>query len=404
MRTIFVGLDVSKDDFKAAVKNEANKLIKPVKTYGHDMLSLEAFDKDIDSMKKQLGCCAIFGMESTGIYHLSVYQHLLDAGAHVKLFNGLELKRFKSSIRKTKTDDLDAQAIAEALLLERDHSYDPASEPELINLRELCRLRGRLVRKASQCKIQAVRDMDVLCRGYTTLFRDVFGPSSIAVMKATVRTTRLFEIDAVNLTKILSKYMPRPAAEKKAEQLLDLFQHVVVPEQMKEICIIELHMLIQQYELLKQQVGRIEKRIEKGVKEIDTCIMSIPGIGTLTAGIVLGELGNLSRFNSHNQLTAFAGLDPSIKESGRSSKTGRISKRGSPMLRQALYRAALSASRVNPVCQQLYQRLRAKGKHHKVCMVAVARKLLHIAYSVERNHRDFYVPEYILEQLANSEQ
>ena len=165
----------------------------------------------------------------------------------------------------------------------------------------------------------------------------------------------------------------------------------------------ELHMLIQQYELLKQQVCRIEKRIENGVKEIDTCIMSIPGIGTLTAGIVLGELGNLGRFDNHNQLTAFAGLDPSIKESGRSSKTGRISKRGSPMLRQALYRAALSASRVNPVCQQLYLRLRAKGKHHKVCMVAIARKLLHIAYSVERNHRDFYVPEYILEQLANSE-
>ncbi|MEA3280632.1 MAG: IS110 family transposase [Thermodesulfobacteriota bacterium] len=403
MKTIFVGLDVSKDDFKAAVKNEENKLIRPVKAYGHDMLSLKAFDKDIESIKKQLGCCAIYGMESTGIFHLSVYQHLLDAGAHVKLFNSLELKRYKSSIRKTKTDDLDAQAIAEALLLVRDASYDPASETELINLRELCRVRARMTKKITQCKNQAIRNMDTLCRGYTNLFSDIFQPSSIGIMKATIRSTRLFKTDINTLENILVKYMPHPAAEKKAELLRDLFQHAVVPEHMKEICIMELHMLIQQYELLKQQVVRIEKRIEKGVKEIDTCIMSIPGIGTLTAGIVLGELGDLSRFTNHNQLTAFAGLDPSIKESGRSSKTGRISKRGSPMLRQALYHAALPASRVNPVCQQLYQRLKAKGKHHKVCMVAVARKLLHIAYSVERNHRDFYVPAYILEQMANSE-
>ncbi len=403
MKTIFVGLDVSKDDFKVAVKDEKNKLIKPVKTYGHDRLSLEAFDKDIEGIKKQLGSSAIFGMESTGIYHLSVYQHLLAAGAHVKLFNGLELKRFKSSIRKTKTDDLDAQAIAEALLLVRDSSYDPASEPELIHLRELCRVRTRMTRKIAQCKNQAIRNMDMLCRGYTNIFSDVFLPSSIGIMKATIRSTRLFKTDIITLENILVKYMPRPAAEKKAKQILDLFQHAVVPKQMKEICIIELHMLIQQYELLKQQVGRIEKRIESGVKELNTHIMSVPGIGILTAGIVLGELGNLSRFSSHNQLTAFAGLDPSIKESGRSSKTGRISKRGSPMLRQALYHAALSASRVNPVCQQLYQRLRAKGKHHKVCMVAVARKLLHIAYSVEINHRDFYVPAHILEQLAKSE-
>ena len=72
------------------------------------------------------------------------------------------------------------------------------------------------------------------------------------------------------------------------------------------------------------------------------------------------------------------------------------------MLREALYGAALPASRVNPVCQQFYQRLKAKGKHHKICMVAIARKLLHIAYSVETKQRDFYVPAYITEQQAKT--
>ncbi|MDO9537208.1 MAG: IS110 family transposase, partial [Thermoplasmata archaeon] len=302
MNTIFVGMDVSKDDFMAAVKDEQNNLIGPVKNYRHDRPGLEAFDKDIRAIKEQLRAVAVFGLESTGIYHLSLYQHLVEAGEHVKLFNALELKRFKSSIRKTKTDKLDAQAIAEALLLVREPSYHHVSEPELIQIRELCRLRGRLVKKASQCKNQAVRDMDVLCRGYTNLFGDVFSPSSIAIMKAAVRTTRLFQIDRENMTNILSEYMPRHTAETKAGKLQTLFQNAVVPEHMKDICVMELHMIIQQYELLKMQVKRIERRIETQVKNTNTHLLTIPGIGILTAGAILGELGNLSRFNSIDQL------------------------------------------------------------------------------------------------------
>ena len=117
-------------------------------------------------------------------------------------------------------------------------------------------------------------------------------------------------------------------------------------------------------------------------------------------GILIGELGNLKRFRSADQATAFAGLDVVVRQSGKYEHMGHISKRGSPNLREALYRAALPASQYNPVCKQLYQRLRAKGKHHKVAMVAVARKLLHIAYSVETKNREFYVPNHIATDKA----
>ena len=397
MKTLFIGLDVSKDDFKAAVKDDQNNLVMPSKTYGHDRSGMELLDKDISVLKNQFRCGTIFGMEATGIYHLSVYQHLIDRREHVKVFNGLELKRFKGHIRKTKTDNLDAQSIAEALLLARDPSYHPSDRPELIQMRELCRLRNRLVKKVSQCKNQAIRNMDILCRGYTEQFDNIFSPSSIAVLKATVRTTRLFEMDQEALEELLMKYMYKSAAEKKAAKLHALFQNTVIPEHMKDICILELHMLIQQHELLSLHIYRVEQRLEKRVKDLNPHMISIPGIGELTTSVVLGELGDLSRFESADQVTAYSGLDPSVMESGRSHKTGHISKRGSPMLREALYNAALPAIRANPVCKQLYQRLRDKGKHHKVCMVAVARKLLHIAYSVEKNKRDFYVPSYITE-------
>lgn len=400
MRKLFVGIDVSKDDFKAVVKDDSNNLVMPVKTYRHDRPGMEGLDEDIGAVRKQFRCGVVFGMEATGIYHLSLYQHLLDRKEQVKVFNGLELKRFKNRIRKTKTDKLDALAIADALVLTMEPSYHPIAEPELLRIRELCRVRDRLMKKVTLCKVQAIRNMDVLCRGYTDAFSDIFGLSSIAVMKATVRTTKLFKMDTEALTALLSKYMPRSTAEKKAITLSALFQNAVVPDHMKEATILELHMSIKQYEVLKQQLERIDHRIERLVKDIDTYLLTIPGIGLLTAGMILGELGDLSRFKSIKQLTAFAGLDPSVKESGRSRHTGHISKRGSPMLREALYQAALSAIQVNPVCKQFYLRLKNRNKPHRVCRIAVARKLLHMAYSVERNQRDFYVPKYIAEQQA----
>ena len=395
MQQLYVGLDVSKENFLAAVKDDQNNLIIPVKTYNHDKPSLEEMSKNIKALKEQFECNAIFGMESTGIYHLSVYQYLIDKGEQVKIFNAIEVKRLKGRVRKTKTDKLDAIAIAEALLLDRDPSYHPCEKLELIKIRELCRLRERLVKKISQCKIQAKRDMDILSRGYTTQFKDIFCPSSIAILKAAIRKSRLFEMDLDALVQTLTKYMPKTSSEKKVRDILSIFKTAEVPEHMKDICILEIHMLIQQYENLDQQHKRVEKQIEKQVKMTNTPLLTIPGIGLKTAGVILGELGDLCRFKTLDQLTAYAGLDPSVYQSGRSNRIGHISKRGSPMLRGALYDAALSASKVNPICQQFYQRLKNKGKHHKICMVAIARKLLHIAYSVEKKQRPFYVPDYI---------
>ena len=402
MRALFVGLDVSKDDFMAVVKDDRNNLVMAGKSYKHDSQGLAALSTDMDVLKERFGCRALFGMEATGIYHLSLYQHLLSTGEHVKVFNSLELKRFKGRIRKTKTDRLDAEAIAEAMLLTIEPCYHPVTEPELLRLREMGRLRDRLLKKISKCKVQTTRDMDMLCRGYSSLFTDIFSTTSLAVMKATVKMTSLFVIEKDTLKNLLSDTMAKNAAEQKTERLHALFQNAVVPEHMKETGILEIRMLIQEYELLSQQIQRIEHKIEKQVLQTNTRILSIPGIGPLTAGVILGELGDLKRFNSLDQITAYAGLDPSVMESGRSRRTGHISKRGSPILRDALYKSSLSASRCNPVCQQLYQRLRDKGKHHKVCMIAVSRKLLHIAYSVETKQKDFYVPIYITNQDAET--
>lgn len=395
MGKLYVGMDAGKDDFKAVAKDERNNLVMPVRTYRYEIDALERLVADIGNLERQAGCTAEYGMEATGIYHVPLYRFLLEKRVPVKLFNGLEVKRFKDRVRKTKTDKLDAIAIAEALILRVSPATDPQVKKELVHLRELTRIRGRIIDKKVICKTQIKRNLDLLCRGYTDIFNDACSVASIAVIKTAIRQTRFFNTTPEALKDILVKTISKDNAETKAKQLIELFRKAVVPDLEKESCILETHMLIQQYELLEDQLERLERRIEKAVRTTGTFMTSITGIGDLTAGVMIGELGDIRRYKSVKQVTAFAGLDVVVSESGRSRFEGHISKRGSPNLRDALYRAALPASRYNPVCKALYDRLRSKGKHHKVALIAVCRKLLHIAYSVERNQRPFVVPKGI---------
>ena len=118
------------------------------------------------------------------------------------------------------------------------------------------------------------------------------------------------------------------------------------------------------------------------------------GIGPIAVAIIESKLGDAKRFENANLLRAFAGLDPSVYPPGNfDGNHGHISKRGSPRLREGLYRAALSASRVNPACRELYERLTAKGKAHRLALTAVSAILLAQSWAVLRGGKNFEVPE-----------
>lgn len=123
--------------------------------------------------------------------------------------------------------------------------------------------------------------------------------------------------------------------------------------------------------------------------EVDL-LKSIPGIGDLTAWRLLAEIGSLSRFANIRQIVAFVGLDPTRHESGRSVRGGRhISRQGCASLRAALFMPALAAKRCNPLLQTFSQRLEANGKLPKQIVVAVMRKLLHLAYGILKSGQPF---------------
>jgi transposase len=154
---------------------------------------------------------------------------------------------------------------------------------------------------------------------------------------------------------------------------------------------------------LNTHIAYLRERIAATNKEIKTFIhqspvlktqqellISIPGIGALTANILLAEIGDVSTFDNAPQLAAYAGLTPQANRSGSSvRKKTRISKQGRSEFRRCLYMPAIVASSHNPVIQDLKQRMTDRGSLKMEIVVAAMRKLLHIAYGVLKNQLPF---------------
>jgi transposase len=251
------------------------------------------------------------------------------------------------------------------------------------------------VEKASDTKRQLRRDLDVLCPRLGTEFFDISTPMTLAVLKAFDQLTRPFTATVEEIDEVLRPFYNDPKGRHlKAMAIAKHFEERRAPEAMEEPMLWEVRALVHQLELFEEQIRQAESRIEREMAERKTLLTRVPGIGRTTAAVIESELGDAKRFERANQVRAFAGLDPSVYWSGTFKGTqAHISKRGSPRLREALYRAALPASRSNPACRDLYERLTAKGKAHRAALTAVSAKLLVQAWAVLREGRSFEIPK-----------
>lgn len=153
-----------------------------------------------------------------------------------------------------------------------------------------------------------------------------------------------------------------------------------IKQMMSQICFIE------------EQPEELELEISKLLHETNSVITTINGIGDVLGAIIVGEIGDISRFDSAPKLVAFAGLDVKVSQSGQFNGTQMsISKRGSPYLRRAIWTAANRAAFSDPALSEHYQSLRARGKHHLIAVGAVARKMCNIIFAVMRDNKP-YVP------------
>ncbi len=390
---LYVGIDVSKDKSDICIKDQSgNDLIQRFKI-GNTKADLGKLYETIERIKSKTrgNIDVVFGMEATGIYSLPLYSALRRDGYKVKLYNPIQTNGFrKMKIRKTKTDPIDAAIIADLLRNSEPPQINEIKDLNLYKLRELVRIRHRLIEKQTVCKVQMIRNIDIIWPNYVRLMPKVFGTTSITVLKKYPVPSKMIGKSFEQFYDIVHKASRSKISRTKAEEIYANAGNVLTIPEIEPIISIEIKTLITQLELYDGQIQSIDTKIDQIMKLIDSKIMSIPGIGDTLGPIILGEVGNIDRFSSAKKLVAFAGLDSVVNQSGRfENKTGKISKRGSPLLRQALFLAANVARMNDDVLKQFYDKKRSEGKHHYSALNAVAAKLLRIIYSVLKNNKEY---------------
>lgn len=125
---------------------------------------------------------------------------------------------------------------------------------------------------------------------------------------------------------------------------------------------------------------------------MDRALRTIPGVGPATAPALDAAIGDVRRCTDADQLVALADVDAQLHASGQTAGPAKMRKRGSPYLRRAIWHAALTARRIDPMFQALDDRQRQRGKHHRVALSHVAKKLMRVVYALLQEHRPDEAP------------
>ena len=376
---IYVGIDVAKDKHDCFAMNSDGEILIEKLTITNNLDGFKTLYNSLIQHSNSLNNIKV-GLEATGHYSNNILNFLTENGFNIYLINPLQTNLYVKgqSLRKTKTDKLDARVIATMLISDNLKPYIPVSY-HISELKSLTRHRFRLVKENSRFKTSLVRLVDIVFPELPKIVSSVSQKSCLALLYELPNAKEIAECNLTHLTHILLNNSNKMFGRDKAIEIRELAKKSIGLNS-KSVSF-ELKQTINIIQFLQQQIDDIEKRIKEILKEIDSPILSIPGISFKTAGSILAEIGDISRFDSPAKLLAFAGLDPSMYQSGKFFSTHSVMvKRGSKYLRFALMNSARMVCMNDTVFNDFKNKKIAEGKHYMVTMGHVAKKLVRVIY------------------------
>lgn len=388
-----IGIDVAKRKHSLAAITGGNEKV----------IDHFEFANTTEGFKQTLGRLAACGithensrvaLEATGHYGNALVSHLAGCGFELVVGNPLQTHNFAKaqSIRKVKNDAVDALALAQWLLIGKPDTAK-SSPQETAELKSIARSRAFQSQIIGDCKRKALAVLDQTFPEYASFFSDVFGAASTTVLMRYPSAKALSRARTDSLTRLLEKSSRGKMGRKQAEALKAAAKSSFATNAAISAQSFELKQLLAQIGFAKKHVAEIDREMKVLLEKAATPITTIPGIGTVCGATILGEIGDITRFARPASLVAYAGLDPSVYESGGFKGTkGHLSKRGSAYLRWALWIAADRARMFDPVFGAYYAKKRAEGKCHKVAISAVARKLCNTVFAVLTGNTGYVCP------------
>ena len=379
----YVGLDISKYKHDCFICTETGEVIQENLSFAN---TNEGFCELLNLLKSLDNSKQIrIGFEATGHYGMNLKLFLEKNNYSFMEFNPALVKKFIAgqTLRRTKTDKKDAIQITK-YLISVDYKPHPTQFYHKYSLKSLTRLREKLVKQRSYYEVQITNILDVTFPELKPAFDNSFSATLFFILNKYKTAEKIANMrDYESIKKVSHGKFPyakflkiKELSKNTVGECNDIFEFELT-------CLLTLHSTIQ------KKIKELESKIEEIIKELDPPTLSIKGIGIISCAGIIAEFGDISRFKSADAMVAFAGLEPSISESGTESHTGKMVKHGSGHLRYYLMNVAEYVFLHEPIFTEYYYKKRNEGKCHRVVCNHIAKKLIRIIYKLETENIKF---------------
>ena len=386
---IYVGIDVAKDKHDCFITNSDGKVLFPVFTIQNNRDGFDVLFSRIQSSSSDVSNIKV-GLEATGHYSYNLLGYLIDKGLHTFVINPLHTNLYRKSLslRKTKTDKVDARTIA--MMLMSDVNLKSYSDTSYHNeeLKSLTRYRFDKVQERAQLKQSVSRLVTILFPELEKLVSSLHLASVYTLLSELPSAREIGSCHLTHLTKLLENASKGRYSREKAIEIREAAR-VSIGSNMPAKSL-ELRHTLRLIGELDSEITEIESEIKRIMDQISSPILTIPGIGYRMGAMILAEIGDFSRFDSPDKILAYAGASPSTYQSGQlESSYSHMEKRGSRYLRYALINAAKYVCHWDETFGAYLQKKLSEGKHYNVAITHATKKLVRLIYAMEKSGKPY---------------
>lgn len=377
-----VGIDISKYKHDFCIISNTGEVI--VENYSFEN-NKKGFQQLLEKLKPYNKSEVHIAFEATGHYSLNLELFLIDQDYSFMKINPLIIHQFlkAQSLRRTKTDKADALTIAQYLM---SVPYKPNSNLlyNIYSLKSLCRTRELLIKERSKFAVLLTNELDKSFPELKPFFNNNISSTLLYILQKYKNTSHIAlmkDYDSIR------KVSHGKFSYTQFAKLKELAKNSVGYHDKNSDLLISSYISI--YNDFNDKINPIDKQISTIIKELNPRMLSIPGLGEISAATILSEFGDIKNFSSPAKMLAFAGLEPSVIESGTLSSNGKMVKHGSSHLRYSIMNTALIILKYSPTFYDYYLKKRSEGKCHRVALSHVCKKLIRVIYSLEKYNNDF---------------
>lgn len=382
---IYVGIDIAKDKHDCYITNSDGEALFSAFTIKNNKYGFNELYENIMSVAENADEVRV-GLEATGHYSYNLLSYLVKKGLKTYVINPLHTSFYRKSLslRRTKTDSIDAHTIASMMMSDVDLKSYSDTLIRTDELKSLTRYRFDLVRERAKLRTSVSRLITILFPELEEQVSTIHSASVYALLIKYPNAEAIAMTHLTKLIKILKDASHGHYGREKAIAIRDAARNSIgtnMPAKSMELR----HTLCLILEM-NRGIVEIEKEIRKIMDEIQSPILSIPGINYGMGSMIIAEIGDFHRFESPDKILAYAGLSPSTYQSGKiDSPYAHMEKRGSRYLRYALFNATKYVCNWEPDFSAYLDNKLQLGKHYNVAISHAAKKLVRVMYHLEMN-------------------